>query len=179
MPRPLFSALAAAAGLALSAGPVAAEAIEGRFVEGAPTDRFEIRNAATCPLDAARITIDLVGSAGSLYFDVTGSGAGLQVFQPFRLGAGSDLVTSVRPIEDGDRSAELEVRGLPPGASVDFTIDVDDEAPQSARGQTQISGSEIEGAALRARLADGTELSAIFGPDAVARLELPACAPTG
>ena len=64
--------------------PAAADIVV-RFDEGAPKDSFTITNADNCALPLTAITIDLAGSAAGLIFDVTGSGAGVSVFQPFQL----------------------------------------------------------------------------------------------
>lgn len=139
-----------------------------RFVEGAPKDRFRISADGNC-LDAqVSLTIDLEGSAGALVFDVTGAGAGVEVFQPFELVAGAEFVLAATPVSDGDRALVLELSALPNGAEVAFTIDVDDTI--GAREIT-VSGAEIEGAAVR--LVSGAKTTeARFGSDATAVLDL-------
>ena len=141
------------------------------FDEGAPKDRFTILNDGACALEEATVTVDLDGSAGKLIFDVTGSGAGIQVFQPFEAVSGAELLTELPSVSDGDTAVSLTLRSLSPGERVAFTIDVDDTT--SGYGIT-VSGSEITGAGVRVqagdRMAEGR-----FGEDAVARVALSGC----
>ena len=69
-----------------------ASELQVQFIEGAPKDRFAISLEGNCALDAVSITIDLATAPSGLLFDVTDRGAGVQVFQPFELTAGHDLV---------------------------------------------------------------------------------------
>ena len=146
--------------------PAAADILV-RFDEGAPKDRFTITNAGNCALPLTSVTIDLTGSAVGLLFDVTGSGAGVNVFQPFQLVSGGEHVSALPQVKDGDRAVSLKLKGLGANQRVAFTIDVDDTAGAS---ETMVSGAEIEGANVRVGNASGT-----FGTDNVARVKLPAC----
>jgi hypothetical protein len=155
--------------LGLCALPQTANAdILVRFIEGAPTDRFEITNAGACALAGIDVVIDLAGSAGRLIFDVTGTGAGVQVYQPFVVTAGADALATLPQVADGDRGVTLAIRALPAGGQIAFTIDVDD-----TRGQREItvSNSEIEGAGVRVGDASG-----VFTRQATARVPMPPCA---
>lgn len=116
------------------------------FTEGAPKDRFELVNRSSCALQATEVVIDLGSSSAGLVFDVTGSGAGVEVFQPLEFVAGADALVSMPTVKDGDRKLLLSIRKLAPAARIVFTIDVDDTA--GPRGIT-ISGSELEGATVR------------------------------
>jgi len=156
--------------LALLASPALAD-IRVDFDEGAPVDRFTILNTGTCALDAATVTIDLAGSAGRLIFDVTGAGAGIEVFQPFRVVAGGGSLSSLPVVGDGDEAVALAVRSLAPGERVAFTIDVDDTT--SARG-IMVAGSEIDGATVRVEAASGNG-EGRFGGDSTATVALSAC----
>lgn len=142
-----------------------------RFDEGAPKDRFTLTNNGTCPLPAMELTIDLGTAPAGLIFDVTGSGAGVQVYQPFELIAGAEHLSRTPVVLDGDTAIVLSLTGLGPGQSVAFTIDVDDTGGES---ETIVSGSEIAGATLRAALSDQT-LEARVGTDANATIPLAAC----
>jgi len=144
MNKPLIHCCLAAA-TALASGPAAAD-FAVRFIEGAPKDRFEIVNRAACVRTATDLVIDLRPSAAGLVFDVTGSGAGVEVFQPFELVAGADALVQRPQVGDGDTRVTLSVRRLAPGARIAFTIDVDDTL--GPRGIT-VAGSEIEGALVR------------------------------
>ncbi|MEL7117273.1 MAG: aggregation factor core [Pseudomonadota bacterium] len=152
---------------ALIAAPAAAD-IRVDFIEGAPKDRFVILNTSACALDAFRIEIDLTGSAGALVFDTTEAGQGVEVFQPFDLVDGADLVAEVPTVNDGDQMVALALTGLGPDQSVAFTIDVDDTL--GAREIT-VSRSEIVGAAVRV----GTDV-ATFDASSVAQLPVTSCA---
>ena len=141
------------------------------FDEGAPKDRFTIQNVGACALDEATVTVDLSGSSGKLIFDVTGSGAGIEVFQPFEAVSGAELLTALPSVSDGDTAVSLTLRSLAPGERIAFTIDVDDTT--SSYGII-VSGSEITGAVARVERS-GAEAEGRFGADAVAHVTLPTC----
>lgn len=153
--------------LALStlSAPVSAD-VAVRFLEGAPTDRFVFEATGDCPLTDVRLTIDLSGSDAGLIFDTTPSGAGVEVFQPFVLVAGANLVTGTSGVVDGDQRLSLQVTQLDPGAQIAFTIDVDDTI--GAREIT-VSGSEIAGALAQLEI-DGEVISAPFTANARAQI---------
>ncbi|MCC1492275.1 hypothetical protein [Cognatishimia sp. F0-27] len=158
----------AALGVACLASAALAD-LDVRFVEGAPTDRFSITNASGCALGPMELQIDLSGSAAGLIFDTTERGMGVQVFQPFRLVEGAELVSGTPDVGDGDRSVTLSLTGMAPGQTVAFTIDVDDTA--GAREIT-VSGEEITGARVSD---DATGNSAAFDGTGRARLPLAPC----
>lgn len=163
----------AAAILAAGATPAAADlAID--FIESAPKDRFVIRNAGGCPLGAGTVAIDLAGSLGKLIFDTTGSGAGVEVFQPFELVRGADRVEGATVLGDGDTLVTLRLNGLAAGEVVAFTVDVDDTLAASELGQIRVTGAEIEGAAARAVLGDA-EGEARFDQRADAVIPISGC----
>lgn len=136
------------------------------FIEGAPKDRFVISNAA-CPTGPVQITIDLQPSAGALIFDVTGAGAGVEVFQPFELVSGGSLVTRPPEVKDGDQVLTIDLAGLGPDGVVAFTIDLDDTINSR---EVTVAVSELTGA--RVILAgDGMTSEATFG--AAASLVVP------
>lgn len=145
--------------------------IEMRFIEGAPKDAFVLTALGGCAVGPMEIALDLSGSDAGLVFDVTEAGAGVQVFQPFELVSGRDLVQQLPEVRDGDQALVLALSGLPVGAPVRFTIDLDDT--KGARGIT-VSGSEIAGATVRVTQA-GVRYDGVFGTDARARVALPGC----
>ncbi len=147
-----------------------------RFTESAPKDSFRIVNAAACATGPIQVTVDLSGSASGLIFDTTGQGAGVEVFQPFELVAGGDVVATSGTVSDGDKSVTLGLRDLPVGGEVAFTIDVDDTLPSSANGQIMVSGSEIAGATARAVQPGGVTSSGTFDAKGMATLAMPDCA---
>ncbi|MEM7440093.1 MAG: aggregation factor core [Pseudomonadota bacterium] len=133
---------ATAFALTLMAGGAQAN-LNAAFIEGAPKDRFVFENAGDCAISDATIVLDLSTSPSGLIFDTTGAGAGVEVFQPFELVSGKDALKGVPQVTDGDTAIRLSVARLEPGASVAFTIDVDDTT--SSRAIT-VNGSEIAGA---------------------------------
>lgn len=141
------------------------------FDEGAPKDRFTIKNEGTCPLGAATVVLDLGASAAGLIFDVTGKGAGVSVFQPLELVAGREFLTSVPEVRDGDNTISLPINTLAPGQSITFTIDVDDTKGTSA---TMVSGAEIRGAEVRLDT-NAVQAKASFTDQAVARVAYIGC----
>lgn len=138
----MMKALALFAASAMLATPALAQ-VTVSFIEGAPKDRFVIENTGRCELAATILAIDLKTAASGLVFDVTGSGPGVEVFQPFELVSGQDLVQRHSMIADGDTTVTLELSSLAPGETVGFTIDIDDT---SGRSETMVAGSEISGA---------------------------------
>lgn len=122
--------------------PALAE-VKVSFIEGAPKDRFVIANSGHCDLASTIIRIDLSTAATGLVFDVTDSGAGVAVYQPFELVAGQNVVRHHSAIADGDTAVTLELDSLASGQSVDFTIDIDDTGGST---ETMVAGSEIIGA---------------------------------
>ncbi len=166
----MLKSLAFATSLALIATAASAD-IEVRFIEGAPKDRFDIVNTGGCALGPVTVTIDLAGSSGGLVFDVTAQGAGVQVFQPFELVAGRDLVIGAPQISDGDQQVMLDLSGFGGDQTVSFTIDVDDTG--GAR-ETTVSGAEISGARVQVTL-DADVSSGMFDESAVARVKIAAC----
>jgi hypothetical protein len=145
MCRPSFSGMKniiAFSAFALATTPVFAD-ITVRFQESAPKDRFVI--SSSCAISDMAMSIDLTGSAGSLIFDVTAEGAGVEVFQPVEVQAGQASVPAVR---DGDQVLAFNVSALPATADVIISADLDDVLPQSSLGQIRVSGSELDGARI-------------------------------
>ena len=139
-----------------------------RFYEGAPTDAFEIRASEDgCLAGPATLAIDLGGSAGGLILDVTGQGAGVEVFQPLVVTSGADFLADLPVVADGDTVLTLELAALPVGAPLRFTLDLDDTL--GPRGIT-VAGSELTGALARLSTPGGV-ISAPFGADNTATLK--------
>ncbi|MEM7376350.1 MAG: aggregation factor core [Pseudomonadota bacterium] len=116
------------------------------FYEGAPKDRFEVRNESGCDLSNVLVSIDLRDSAGRLYFDTTGAGAGVEVFQPFESRRTDLSLDSAEAVQDGDTALRVRIDALADGARASFTIDVDDALTDSALGQIRVADSEMSGA---------------------------------
>lgn len=140
-----------------------------RFDEGAPKDRFTLTNTADCALAASRVTVDLGTAPAGLIFDVTAAGAGVEVFQPFDVVAGAENLTTLPSVSDGQSAVTLNLNGLAAGASVAFTIDVDDTG---GGREITVSGSEIAGASVRM---DGNMQQGLFDSSARATLPTSAC----
>ena len=130
---------------ALSIATPALADIRVVFDEGAPKDRFKIQNAGDCAFEASQVTLDLSTSSAGLIFDVTDRGAGVEVYQPFQLIEGSQALSSVPLVRDGQSEITFDIVALDPGASIEFTIDVDDTLGER---EITVSGSEIEGATV-------------------------------
>jgi len=158
-------------GLVAAFGAPAVAQIDVIFDEGAPKDRFIVTNASACAMPEGELTIDLNGSAGGLVFDVTGAGAGVEVFQPFEVVAGAAELSAVPTVVDGDRAVTLGISSLAPGASIAFTIDVDDTIGTRA---ITVSNSEISGATAVWQSA-GTQTDAAFTDAARVQLPLAGC----
>lgn len=145
--------------------------IQVRFDEGAPKDRFTIENAGNCDLGSTVISIDLSGSPHGLVFDVTGKGAGVEVFQPFELVNGGEKLRRLPIVKDGDDQVTLEFSGFKAGETLSFTIDVDDTMNAQ---QITVSNSEIAGATIIATTGQKT-LNAPFHDNAEAVVAFDDC----
>jgi len=132
------------------------------FIEGAPIDRLLVTNRSSAGWAIEQVTWDLTPSAGQVIFDTTGSGAGVEVFQPFRQlsaedtrRAGGDVsdgkqiaVLAADPsVTDGDQSVLIQFQSFEPLQVFGMSIDVDDQV--SSR-QITVDRSEMQGAKLQA-----------------------------
>ncbi len=160
--------------LALTLAPLAGFAnLDVRFVEGAPKDRFVFENNGSCEISDAVLELDLSGSAAGLIFDVTGQGAGVEVFQPLEITQGRTALTEVPDVRDGDTGLRFDLQGFAPGDVIAFTIDVDDTM---AGREITVSTAEIMGARVVLSGSDA-RATADFGPDARASLRIGGCDP--
>jgi hypothetical protein len=142
-----------------------------KFIEGAPKDKFILTNVGICELTGLEVTLDLTGSTSGLIFDVTDSGPGVEVFQPFQIVSGQDLLANTPNVADGDKSVTLLLETFGQGQSVAFTIDVDDT---SGTREITVSNSEIRGATVT--IANSTEKSSgAFEGSSTARVSIPDC----
>lgn len=163
---------ATAAALATLTLPMPALAdLHVAFVEGAPKDRFVFTNRGGCSLDKVQVTLDLSPSAGGLIFDVTGSGAGVEVFQPLEITKGAEFLTDIPEVRDGDDTLLLTLASLAPDATVAFTIDVDDTVGTRA---ITVSDAEITGAIVTLTSA-GKPATGTFAKTAKTVVAAPAC----
>jgi hypothetical protein len=157
--------------LILSAATAQAD-LSVRFDEGAPKDRFTFTNTGDCALPAFTVTLDLGAAPAGLIFDVTGNGAGVQVFQPLALFAGQETLRSTPEVRDGDSTIVFDLNGLGAAAMLAFTIDVDDTG--GAREIT-VNGSEISGARVVTAV-NGTTSEGLFDETARAVVKMDDCA---
>lgn len=161
----LSAALLSGAGLAHACGPQA----EIRFAEGAP-DSFEILNRSPAGWRILEVVLDLGGSAGGVYFDPTGEGAGASMPDDFVPRGGSARLTGATPLRDGDTAIALAFEGFAAGGSYLFTADTDDRIglpPHSV-----VAPEEIAGGNVRVRFSDGgheVEASGRFDGSGIAR----------
>ncbi|MEL7151039.1 MAG: aggregation factor core [Pseudomonadota bacterium] len=145
--------------------------LRANFFEGAPKDRFQIRNESGCVLKDAEVLVDLSTSSAGLIFDVTDRGAGVEVYQPLEMVAGSKALTNIPNVEDGQSSIRLKVAELEPGEAIAFTIDVDDTLGTRA---ITVSGAEIAGASVSI-MQDGSSSSGVFTERAEVTLPVAGC----
>ena len=162
-------------GLAFLLTSAAQANIEVRFSEGAPKDRFTISNQSKCSLKNIAVDLDLSKSQGKLIFDITGAGAGVEVFQPFEVTEGALKLAAGNTVKDGDSTMSLEIESLKPGSSVSFTIDVDDTLPISALGMIRVAGSEIQGGLVSAKVGKLKATTATFSANSKAVIPLAKC----
>ena len=167
----LASILLFSAAAVVATGAAAAE-VKIRFDEGAPKDRFSITNMSACNFGPLKIKIDLAPSPYGLIFDVSASGAGVEVFQPLEIVQGRQNLASIPTIRDGDNAITLQLLKLDASQTVSFTIDIDDTV--EARGITVADG---EIAKARVELSQGDFTSGSdFGGNAIALVRAPDCA---
>ncbi|MEO1110585.1 MAG: aggregation factor core [Pseudomonadota bacterium] len=162
--------LAIIGGLSLSS-PSYAD-LKLQFFEGAPKDRFVVANIGSCDIEAAYVEIDFAASNAGLIFDVTGSGAGVEVFQPFEVTQGGQLLADQPSISDGDQRITLNLTSLPIKQSIAFTIDVDDTA---GTREITVADGEMSGTTVSLHVADKT-YTAVIETGAQVTLEFPDCA---
>lgn len=156
--------------VALIASQAAAD-IQVRFDEGAPKDRFTITRTGTCDIGTAEVTLDLSGSPHGLIFDVTATGSGVEVYQPFQLVEGKDNLSALPRVRDGDQAITLPIRSLGQAQSVAFTIDVDDTGGDR---EITVSNTEIAGAKVSVTTASGT-YRGTFDTSAMALVQMDGC----
>lgn len=143
--------------LSLITAPAFAD-ISVRFQESAPKDRFIIQS--DCAVADVDMTIDLSGSAGSLIFDVTANGAGVEVFQPVEVQSGD---AQIQPVVDGDQMLMLRIPAIPVAENVIISADLDDVLANSSLGQIRVAGSELDGAMIAITFAGNRETATFEG----------------
>ncbi|MFK7962866.1 MAG: hypothetical protein AB8C46_02770 [Burkholderiaceae bacterium] len=137
-------------------------AIEAVFIEGAPIDRLLVTNQSEDGWSIEQVTWDLAPSAGQVIFDTTATGAGVEVFQPFRQLNANDtrraggqltnddelaVLASEPTVTDGDQSVAIDFKTFGAQQVFGMSIDVDD---QIASRQTIVDRSEMQGATIQA-----------------------------
>lgn len=157
--------------LMLSIPGMAASDIRVTFRDGAPKDTFAITNLSACASGPMDLQIDMTDSTGKLIFDVTGAGAGVEVFQPLEITQGTEFLAAIPGVQDGQKVLSFQITNLPANGAITFTIDVDDTI--GAREIT-VNGSEMSGSALMVQTASLTS-NAVFDTSAVAVVDTPPC----
>lgn len=177
--RFMFKTLSATViGMLLLTGQSAQANIEVNFIEGAPKDRFIIKNASNCNLKNLTVEIDLSQSVGKLIFDTTASGAGVEVFQPFEVTKGSISLVSQNRVKDGAAKLALDIKALNAGDSASFTIDVDDTLPIGELGNIRVANSEIQNGMVKVSFNKQKTVSGVFGNDSNATILQSICSPS-
>lgn len=173
-----FLALAGSAA-AQSQAPACGPRLVVEYTDDGP-DVFLIRNLSGEGWSLDTLTIDLTGSSGDLVFDTDfgGEGAGSPSTFATIPGASARLL-SMTPASDGGRVLALRFSGFAPEGHFTVSLDVDDRLPNSALGQTYVTGEEMAGARTLARFLGPTgqpaDVSAIFDTKAVADSGIGGC----
>jgi len=155
---------------AVLAGPCFAD-LRVQFLEGAPKDTFIITNQGACAIGTSELVIGFKGTSAGLIFDVSRSGAGVEVFQPFEVTEGAGFLTSLPIISDGDQTATLLINNLDSAQRIAFTIDVDD-----TNGAREITVSDREiNDATASLITASDQVSSVFGTKAEVVLTTAAC----
>jgi hypothetical protein len=81
---------------------------------------------------------------------------------------------SANNVQDGDSSLSVRIDQIAAGATVSFTIDVDDTLPKGELGNIRVSGSEIQGGSVHVSNVADDLLVATFGKTSKALIELQA-----
>lgn len=140
-------------------------AITVSFAEGAPVDRFEIKNNSNS-WQIVNLEIDLSTSRGKLIFDTISGGKGVEVFQPYKAVSGDAKILKANTIKDGSDLISLAFEQFKSGQNYTFSIDVDDQLTASQLGQIRVTGSEMELATVNFMLANSsgvkTNAQAVF-----------------
>ena len=145
--------------------------LQVQFIEGAPKDRFVIINVGSCDLGPAKVTIDFAASNAGLIFDVTDTGAGVEVFQPFEVTDGAQYLAELPMISDGDQRATLSMTGLGQNKTIAFTIDVNDT---NGTREITVSDNEISGTTF-SLMSDNATYSVIMSDGAQAAIPTATC----
>ena len=148
------------------------------FSEGAPVDRFEIKNTSK-DWQIINVEIDLSSSKGRLIFDTISGGKGVEVFQPYKTVSGSAKIIKANAVKDGSDAILLGFEQFNSGQSYTFSIDVDDQLTSSELGQIRVTGGEMELAQANFTLKNPngkkTKAQAIFNNQNQARLNDATC----
>ena len=106
-----------------------------------------------------RLAQQLVNGGGyvTVPFDVTGQGAGVEVFQPLEIVEGRSMLREIPNVKDGDQLIKLSLASLGANERLVFTIDVDDTI--GAREIT-VSNAEYAGGTLSISVEGETQQAA-------------------
>jgi len=146
-----------------------------QFIEGAPKDRFKVTNKTMCTLTNVELTIDLKNTVGSLIFDTTATGAGVEVFQPFAAATGNPELVGESEILDGQQRLTVSVLSFKPKETFAFTLDVDDTLNNGELGQIRVADSEIKGGVAILTADAINDQRGVFNDNAAINLLLTSC----
>ncbi|MDZ7269882.1 MAG: hypothetical protein ONB48_21595 [candidate division KSB1 bacterium] len=118
-----------------------------------PCAVFTVKNTSDPGIRISELILDLSGSQGGAYFDITPLGAGVGWFYPLYTDDGWDVgMTSWHGVNDGSKSIRLTFDLFDPGKTFEFRIDVDrlpnGIAPFGRPDGELVSGSEFAGARM-------------------------------
>lgn len=149
--------------------------IDAEFYEGAPRDRFIIKNNSSDKYSIESATLTLRGSKGRLIFDTIDGGKGVEVFQQFRSEESSAMLATKPTLKDGADTLALTFTHFDPNETYRFSLDVDDQLTNSELGQIRVSSSEMNGAQIHYVVTDMSGkkhmISAVFGNNNSAKLK--------
>lgn len=153
----------------------AVAAIEIKFLEGAPKDRFVVLNNGTCDLSNFTLAFDLTNTRGELIFDTTADGAGVEVFQPFETQEKGIGLVNAATVVDGDKALSIHIESLPAKNEFSFTIDVDDTLANSDLGQIRVTDAEMQNGRITLTGIGSEELNTIFDASSTALIDANLC----
>ncbi len=131
-------------------------ALTAKFTESAPRDRFSFVNTSSAAWSVKNITVELASAKGNLVFDTQRGGAGVEVFQPYRLESTSAEVADVQIPDDGGQTITIRFDKFPAGADYVFSIDIDDQLTDSSLGNIRVTGGELTGTTVMAEFVSDT-----------------------
>lgn len=142
-------------------------------------DIMTIRNRSEQNWSLVTLTFLMGTSRGNVIFDTVYGGPGENAARDFYVVSGSGKLAAHPIVKDGGSVMLMAFSDFGPGREIDFSIDLDDQMPQSEMGRAYVTGQEIDGAKIEGlvRAPDGTDMNVrgTFNVKNVAHLTSPAC----